>query len=165
MDPAASSIASQPGLSVQRDTAGSSCVCSVSPPGQSPGDWCRAGTARQLGEATHPIYGGFLETGTEGRLLPLKLPWKDMSGWWGGNRREYLGPRYCLDIASISPLVKGLLIGREEYPMTLKWVPSPPACSLGPYPLPGLWSSALESYIPRCPGPALPAALPAALGG
>lgn len=44
----------------------------------------------------------------------------------------------------------------------LKWTPTSPACSLGPYPLPGLRSSALGSHPPWRPGPALPEALPAA---
>lgn len=71
-----------------------------------------------------PNYGGFWKGGQKAWLLPPKRPWKDVSRWWGGNRREHLDPRDCLDIASISPLVKGLLVGREEYPMILKWAPS-----------------------------------------
>ena len=62
----------------------------------------------------------------------------------------------------LSPLFKGLLVRREEDPVIFKRTPAPPACSLGPYPLPALRSSAVESHPPWCPGPALPEALPAA---
>lgn len=39
--------------------------------------------------------GAFWRGGQKEWLLPPKLPWKDVSGWWSGNRREHLGPREC----------------------------------------------------------------------
>lgn len=101
-----------------------------------------------VGQQTLSI-GGFLERGPRKvRLLPLRLsPGKlYLGGVWGQYKAP--DPKACLDMASTSPLVKGLLIRREEDPVILKWAPTPPAYSLDPYPLPGLWSSSLESCPP-----------------
>lgn len=85
-----------------------------------------------VGQQTLSI-GSFLERGPrEVWLLPLRLsPGKIyLGGVWGQYKAP--DPKACLDMASASPLVKGLLICREEDPVILKRAPTLPACSLSP---------------------------------